>query len=410
MGFANMNQRYLLIPFLIYGVPNVLGFASIIAFDVLIVDMFPIVKWMDNSDVFVAFLAVLASFGLLYFLLRTSLGFFEGRRGGKPLKAIEAIGKIVFALQLLTLTAAIFIDYGRAGGEPTPVSILAVLASYAKADFLFLLYYSHARPGSFPKYNLLAYIASNTIRGWSGFWLILFLVESYYFFYRSDKRYKIQIPAICLLLAMLAVPAVGDLKNKMRGSEVASTGYLEAYVRLLNRLQHVTNVSLIAQNTAEIREKYAAEKISPWYAYNRIARRIFGISEDSVALERHLVSEYIINLDYLGRHSSDLGWDTNPGIAGWLFVIEWHQIPIYILYISALICAPYVLISRYLGATSMIPVAHAASFVFALHGWIGVQLEFVLAVASYVLLTRFLHYVVAVNDYSNRRRGTAYAP
>lgn len=381
-----ITHRYLWIPLLIYGIPNLLALAGTWWLDLLVVDLVPVALTTSAGAFLDVFLALFFSF--LFLTSCIVLG--SGLVRSNPLVRTPppVFGQLVFVLQLITLGALIHSGHGRAGFRPESVDAFAIIASYLKADFFFILYYGHARAKRVPIVNLALYIVSNSLRGWSGMWLVLLLIEAYYVVVRVGRDLPLKKLAVLTLAGLLLFPYANAVRNTMRGSEAEALSYLQSYFVLANRLQHATNVMLIAQEATVLKTDYQASRIRPWFLHGAPLPIVRLFDRDGDSLDTFITKIYLIEAD---NADVDSFWYTNVGIAGWFFIVSWHQIPLYLAYIAALVIAPYWLVGKYLAARSLIPVLHVASFMYVLHGWLEVQFTFVVCVAIYVAATRVMH-------------------
>jgi hypothetical protein len=377
-----MTNRFLWIPLLLYGAPNLLALAGARWLDILLVDMVPVALTANGSTLFSVLLAILFSFFFLTTCIVLACGFFRDRH--QIISPPLIIGKIVFLLQLITIAALVFSDYGRAGVQPESIDTLSIIASYTKSDLFFMLYYSHQRPRKFPAINLSIYIVGNIIRGWAGMWIIIILIEIYYILERRRRRFPLKEVLALTFSGLLLFPVANFIKERVRGTEVESLSYLGSYFVLINRLQHSTNVALIAQEADGLISDYNAGRIMPWYVNSTLLYRISTAGRDIDNLPKFITKNYLVDKSSFDQFADDPFWYTNVGIAGWFFIIQWYHIPFYLLYLSVLVMAPYWLVARFLAARSMIPALHVASFVYVLHGWLEVQLTFLVCVAIYV--------------------------
>lgn len=392
-----MNNKYLRVPLLVYGIPNLLAFASIYLLDVLIIDMTPIAVTLENGDLVLVFTSIVFSFVLVASCIRFSGRFFQARNIPPP---AAIIGKIVFTIQIITLLSVIIYDYGRAGGKVNSTGALPILASHLKSDFMFLIYYGCIRTIRVPKWNLTLYITINMLRGWSAIWLILFLIEMYYIYNQPSFRKKTRIALLIIVFGLTAYPFIQNLKEAARGATTVEFSYFGSYIKLFDRLQHTTNVALIRQEAETLRQDYRSGQISSWVADNPIASRLLPKRGESDSLQRYLTRKYLIDFESLGYYSSDLEWYTHVGISGWIFILPWDEMAAYLLYIAALLLTPYWVAGRVLRSKSVIPVIHVASFVYVLHGWLDVQFGFIVALIFYTGISRLLSTFSARNGNS----------
>lgn len=384
-----MEKMYLWIPFSIYGIPNLISFYLIANYDLLLVDMIPIELKADKLLLTYCFAAIVLSFVFVWICLNFSIKLLKSSDRQRPM---PILGIIIFIFQLILICSVVFFDYGRVGADSNNISILGRISSYFKPDFLFLIYYCHARPKRLPIFNLLLYLVSNTIRGWTGFWLILFFIESYYSFTSSKTKYRARLPYIIVVLGLLSYPIIDQIKLNTRGSVTSDFSYIQKYIGLLNRMQHSTNVVLIAQESKQIKNDVENNSIVAWYVNDSVTQKIFT-SNNAIYLQKYLTSNYLIDWGSVSTYSDvldDLSWNTHIGVAGWIFLIKWYLIPFYLCYVCLSIVVPYWLIGKYIKSKSITPVLHVATFMYVLHGWMIVQTSFITAIVIYILLNKFV--------------------
>ena len=376
----SIQIRYLALVCLLYGIPNLLGFSFAYSLGLVFVDLVPLRVWASDGELVIVALTVLAS--LVFVALVAFLGTRCFKRGVDWLPR-RSLGRLVLLLQLLSVVSLLLYGYGRAGSEADSRNLLVSFTSYVKADLIFLLYYVHVRPRRFPIYNFGLYVLLSTLSAWSGFWLTLLLIEGYF----SMTRTKIALkPKTLLLLGVLAIaayPIAAQIRDARRGSIVDTGVGVASYFRLLNRLDHLSNDVMIAQDAQELSTAYQRGRFGPWYTngVTKLVDRLTGRSADP--LQRYLTTEYLV-----GGVEDNAGWYTQIGVAGWLFILPRAEIPFYLLYVAILIYLPYWLLGKFLHSASIIPMLHVATFGYVLHGWLEIQAVFIATVAIYILLAR----------------------
>ena len=149
-----------------------------------------------------------------------------------------------------------------------PIKYLWILIP---VDYVFLVYYAVARESKFFKYNLIIYIFSNIVRGWTGFFVLVLFLESYYQFVIKKKKLEKKHIISFFVLLFVVVPLLISVKWAIRAADtvnletlliIVSSAYdnflqdseisfLEVFGRffviIVERLQHVANVYQIAQ-------------------------------------------------------------------------------------------------------------------------------------------------------------------
>lgn len=395
--------KFWLIPVAIYGIPNAFLYWVSIEYGLIIVDMVPVMSSLGLLVSIASLVALILSFYYLVICGQLGSRFFL-RVEGRPANSI--VGFIVLVLQLVGLLSFMLLDYGRGGSTGGSSNALVVLLSYLHVDAIFLVYYGHRRSQGIPYFNLVCFLFSNTVRGWSGVWMLLFFIEVYYLLQRLPTKKAFASLAVIGALGIAAYPVINSYKDTVRGTvqlEESSLG--GAMARLVVRLQQVTSTLLIAQERSNIEAALDKGEVRSYYADNTIGSKLLGLGDSSVSLQKYLSMNYLLDLDHFGANSDldDLGWYVHTGIAGWLFVLDWYEIPVYLLFIALLIMLPYWIAARFIGKSSIIPVLHAVAILYMFHGWFGVQIGFIAGLLWYVALLNSIKWVAGTQALSRRR-------
>jgi len=376
---------YWLIPFALYCLPNLILVLVSIKYEVLIVDMRLVLSTLDLATSILCIALLIMSFLLIVYCGQFCARHFVWKQ---PRSVPIPVGIIVFCLQLFGLLILFLFDFGRVGGTSSSGNPLVILLSHLHVDAIFLIYYGHKRGQKIPYLNLLLYLLSSSLRGWSGVWLILFLIEVYYAFQRFSVKKLLPWLIVISVIGLLAYPVIDAYKNAVRSKAQISaiSSDEETLGKLLVRLQHVTSVLLIAQERNYIYADIKKGDVLQFYADNIFGRKLLAVSDNAISLQKYLTINYLMQKISIDSYWEDFGWYVHTGIAGWLFVIDWYAVPFYCLYVIALIAFPYWLAARYIGAGSMIPVFHTASLVYVFHGWFSEQIGFITGLFWYLLI------------------------
>jgi hypothetical protein len=191
-----------------------------------------------------------------------------------------------------------------------------------------------------------------------------------------------------MVLLVLLFPLINKYKFILRGGEdFQENTIIESAGQLLNRLQHVAGVMLIAQEANQISLALSRGEITPYYIDNRLGASFF-YSSKSVTLQKYLTTTYLIDkqLFNVKTDTSEFGWYTHVGIAGWFLILKPFQIIIYILFIIVITVLPFVINHLFLKSLDVIPILQTLTLAYAFHGWVSVQVSFISGVALYVLV------------------------
>lgn len=385
------------IPLVVYIVPNLLLYILTIAYGVIIVDMIPIFSEISISTASLCLLSVLITFLIVF---RTCV-IGQKQFADAPEKPLtNTVGVIIFLLQLLGLFTLFWFDYGRVKGMGNSSSIVVKIVSYLNIDAIFLMYYGHSRSKKVPWYNLSLYLISMTLRGWSGAWFIIFFIESYYVLKKKSlKEISLKLLFIAII-ALAAFPTVNRYKEIFRGNTSSENiSYVFSVTKLMVRLQHVTSIMLIAQESDNIQSSIKNQEVRPYYSDNKIGDRLLGLDHRNISLQKFLTISYLVDFNKVDNNASisDIGWYIHTGIAGWFFVIHWQAFPLYLLFVFLLLFVPYWLASRFLGESSIIPVLHTVALMYVFHGWFSVQISFITGILWYIAIVNIFNRNISLN-------------
>jgi hypothetical protein len=150
----------------------------------------------------------------------------------------------------------------------------------------------------------------------------------------------------------------------------------------------MTSTMLIAQEAQNIEKQLNQGSVRSYYSDNKLLGLINPAQEGEVSLQKFLTQNYLIDYSVLGRDvdQDEIGWYTHTGVSGWLFILNWYSLPIYLFFVLLLTVTPYLISARFIRAPTLIPVLHVASIFYVFHGWFGVQVGFILGLITYILL------------------------
>lgn len=380
----NALHKWWYLPFLIYVIPNILMSLFVLTFDLLLIDGYPVLL---TAGSFIILLASILIAAVYYYIKFISQYFNKKAFLYNDKLPSKYIGKIIFALQSLDLLTLLVFDFGRVGGVSSSSNILAVIVSYLPSDILFLLYYGHFRKKGIPYFNLSLYLLINVLKGWTGIWLILFFIEVYFQLTKVPFKKIVRIVLISFVIIFALYPTINKYKFLIRGGEdYKQRSLLESAGELSIRLQHTTNVILIAQESDDLKRALNDNTIIPYYLDNRIGNYL--VNTNSKNLQKYITVNYLLDKEKLGAHIDvdELGWYASVGIVGWFFVLSPFGLIIYSFFITLLILLPFVLNHYFLKAKGLIPVIQTLTFSYVFHGWFIVHIGFISGIILYIIL------------------------
>lgn len=247
-------------------------------------------------------------------------------------------------------------------------------------DIFFILVAMGLVGGKFFHANAIIYLISMFLRGWmGGVFIVVILYFVRYYPVRLSSRNCFFV-SVVLFIILCAMPVILSAKISMRGGMavgdfffgipelVTLENYLHAFDYLLNRFQHVGHVALLYENARDLYASYAEGAfISYWLdgllQYSLL--KIFGL--ETVRLNTFIV-EFIYGVE-------DPSWNTNPGLAGWLFIL--HERAVFlVLYVFLFIAVPFYFFARYAGIKYLI-LFGCLSLLYFFHGWFYAYFNFV---------------------------------
>lgn len=380
----NALHKWWYLPFLIYVMPNFLMSLFVLIFNLLLIDGYPVQLTASSFTILLAPILITAVY---YYIKFISQYFNKKAFNYKDKLPSEYIGKVIFGLQSLDLFTLLVFDFGRVGGVSSSSNFLAVVVSYLPSDILFLLYYGHFRKKGIPYFNLFLYLLINVLKGWTGIWLILFFIEVYFQLTRTPFKKIIKIVLISFVIIFTFYPTINKYKYLIRGGEdYQQRTILESAGELAIRLQHTTNVILIAQEANDLKRALKDNSIIPYYLDNRIGNYLKN--SNSISLQKYLTVNYLLDKEKFGARADmdELGWYANVGVVGWFFVLSPLALIAYFLFITLLIILPFVLNHYFLKAEGLIPVIQTLTFSYVFHGWLIVQIGFISGIVLYIVL------------------------
>jgi len=253
-------------------------------------------------------------------------------------------------------------------------SIVNYLLIFLQPDILFLLVGVNLRSNRFFLINVFVFLASMALRGWmSGFFIVLFIMLARYYPVRISMR-RFFIFLFCSLIFFGILPAIIEAKWAMRsdvdfweffsgiGKTFALEKYQVAFEYLLNRFQHVGHVALLFENSDRLNSDLSKGVFQSYWMDGLPQYTISKVFE----LNTFKLNSYMVEL-FFG--ASDRAWNTNPGVAGWLFVLQERSI-FFILYSIFVLLLPFYVIKR-LAGDAMLMIVSCFSIIYFFHGWFG---------------------------------------
>ncbi|MEG1127661.1 MAG: oligosaccharide repeat unit polymerase [Comamonas sp.] len=340
----------------------------------------------ELEDVFLTSLALFFSFCFVLFIYYFS---YQSARVKSVFSLGNRVGLFVLIIQLAYFIYSYMYGVNIAGVEDSVegMVLLRILFSIIQPEIIYLI----AAPGLRSRWwfviNSAVYIVSSLMRGWMGglfLIAIIFLIKKYPFEI-SWKRFFYVCGVI--FVGVLIFPILVSVKWSIRSGEgfdnaliyLREVGYFnymfESFGYLINRFQMFGHVALLSENSNFLFESYSADKFIPYWMDGLpqwIWLKFSGV--EIFQLNRYMVSEFF--------GSDNLAYSTNPGIAGWFFVLKEKSL-VFLIYLLAITVIPAIFILKFAGEKYFLYLM-CFSFVYLFHGWIGAYFNMMIYLVLFV--------------------------
>lgn len=321
-------------------------------------------------------------------------GFFRSKLNIRKLELGLAAGIFLLIVQAAFVVFNIHMGVNVAGsGERIEGgSIVNYIFIFLQPDILFLIIGISLASDRLFLLNAILFMVSMFLRGWmGGFFILIFMFLCRFYPVRVSVRNMLYF---CLFV--LVIPVIIDAKWAMRLDvplgdflmNVSASFDLQKYqlalTYLLNRFQHVGHVALLMEQSDKIYADYrSGEFISYW---------LDGLPQYTIlkfiGLESFKINSYIVE-QFFGV--TERSWNTNPGIAGWVFVLQ-ERFVFLVIYLALIFVIPFYFISKYAGNYLLMLVC-CFSITYLFHGWVGAYFNIVFYAIALVFISKAkIHY------------------
>lgn len=262
-------------------------------------------------------------------------------------------------------------------------------------DILYLLIATGLKSDRLFWINSVIFIISSFMRAWLGAPILLLVLLMTRRSTQKINIKKVILIFILLVLGALLLPLAVSVKWFLRsggGFEegldfLLNIGYFkylfESFDYVANRFQLFGHVALLATNSESMAVAYEANKFIPYWmdgAPQSMFYKMMGA--DAFQLNKYMVRSLF--------GSNNLVYATNPGLAGWFFVLQSKSVFFisYLIFI-ALILPRYVLKHAGLKYFSMIM---CFTLIYLFHGWIAAYFNLMLYLLFFIFVRRVASY------------------
>lgn len=333
---------------------------------------------LEYSSLIYSFLLQFLILVLLLFIYRM----FRPRFDNKKIVLGKRWGWFLIAVQVSFLFFNLIMGINIAGDgvRIEGGSFINYIFILLQPDILFILVGISLLSNRLFLINMMIFLISMALRGWmGGFFIIIFMLLIRYYPVRISVRNAAMLFCTVLLFLFL-MPAIIEAKWAMRSgltvveffsSAVDSFSierYSLAFEYILNRFQHVGHVALLMENTDKVSAAFHSGAFVGYWMDGLpqyTVSKLLGL--DTFTLNSYMV-EYFFGV-------TNPTWNTNPGLAGWLFILK-QQFVFMILYLFLIVVIPFYFIGKYAG-NAMLMLVTCFSITYLFHGWIGAYFNIV---------------------------------
>lgn len=320
--------------------------------------------------------------------------YFSNKNKNKNINLINNKGAIyLLVLQILFLLYNLLFGVNIAGvSAKSSNEILNLFFIFIPADLLYIIFSPYIVSNKMFRLNTFLFIISNTLRGWMGGILIAFFVvlcrkETIRISIKNFLSYS-----IILLLVILLMPYLTQIKWAIRSDGdifevvniVNDAGYMklleDSFQYVFNRFQHNYHVALLWENYSQLNFQYERGGILPYWQEGILQNIVTSI----LGLDRPpMLGNEMAHILFSSKDS----WSANPGLSGWLIVVQ-EKFIFFIMYIFLVLFIGFYTAVKYFD-NRMVLTLGIFSIIYLFHGWIGMYVSMI----TYLLIISFIRRV-----------------
>lgn len=302
------------------------------------------------------------------------------------------IGIILLILQILFIAYFLSTNTYVAGSNVRDDSILSLLWVLIPVDILFYIYYGIYRDQKLFFPNLIIWLLSSFLRGWTGVLLTVLFFESCRRF-RSGTLNFSKILKYSILIIFLYPPLY---LTKLYIRSFGSMGFsglvfsfdIDNFLYFFNSLSLFDSITLSLTQIFERLQIISSAVAIYQYSSNLYSDLNHGLiypmwmeGIHGIAIDRIFGGPVLQNLgvsfaQYLDPLSSDINWNSNPTFVGWL-LIDPSMSLLYVSYAVLLCLISMILVKRMSSKMLSLDMVWYAWLVYLVPGWFGAFFLFI---------------------------------
>ena len=322
----------------------------------------------------------------------------------------ERLGAILVFFQIAYLVYTLSYGLNIAGSAPnkasTPLSIFFVLVP---PEALFLVYYGMYRESRYFSVNLLVWITSSVLRGWSGIFLVIIFLE-WCRMSRTNKINKYYV-SVAVVVVVVSYPLISNFKWLIRsfGSDgydflgvvlgvadnLASSDYFDlitiGLTHLITRLQTVSLLVETMRLSDLLQAKFELGAFAPFWKEG-----LHGVVYDrALGIDQLLIGTAFTQYMETPYYTIELGaGNVSLGYPGWFFIAPLLT-PFYLAYTFMLAYLSHYVFSKLGESQFAKDVLWYSWFGYLLAPWFSVFINFIYASFVFLVLKIFVSRVTS---------------
>lgn len=381
-----INPFYVL--FVLYLSANLVSLATLVSGQPITIEIEEFS--FSSATITISAIALFASLFAGLFVYRTAL-LAARTRSHLSLGRPESLSLALIQLSFLAFNTYYGINIAGVEDEVQGNAVLRTLYSVVQPDLIFLILSIGIKSNRWFWINTGIYGLSLLLRSWIGGIYLIAIIVTIREYPISFSRKTLGYFAVLLVVGLAALPLITSVKWFIRSGagiedalgflgEIGYGNYLaDSLYYVLNRFQHLGHVAMLAENSRSLGEAYDSGAFIPYWMDAAPQWLFMRLNGTDILTVNKFIVRYIFDSD-------NLAYATNPGIAGWFFILQYKSIA-FCIYLLGITLIPCIFILRHAGFKYFLLV-NCFSLIYLFHGWIGAYANMVLYLMAFVLFRR----------------------
>ena len=383
-----LNPFYTL--FILYFVANLVSLTTLLLGNPIIIEIEEFS--FSGGTIAISALTLFSSLFAALFVYKAVL-FSTKTRSNLSLGRSESLALALIQLSFLAFNTYYGINVAGVEDEVKGNAFFRVMYSTIQPDLIFLILSIGIRSNRWFWINTTIYGTSLLMRSWIGGLYLIAVIVSIREYPITFSTKTLKYIALLLVVGLSTLPLITSIKWFIRAGagiedalaflrEIGYGTYLaDSLYYVLNRFQHLGHVALIAENSKSLNDAYESGAFIPYWMDAAPQWLFMRLNDVDILTVNKFIVRYIF-------YSDNLAYATNPGIAGWFFILQYKS-AVLIIYLLVITLIPMVLVLRYAGFKYFLLI-NCFGLIYLFHGWIGAYANMILYLVAFLLLRRLL--------------------